>query len=42
MFQAYLFNDLSKEDVGNLEKFIKAYINTFNNHTPKWEKLYYR
>ena len=34
MFQAYLFNDLSKEDVGNLEKFIKACINTFNNHTP--------
>ena len=32
MFRACLFNDLSREDVGNLERFIKVYTNTLNNH----------
>lgn len=32
MFWAWLFNNLSKEDVRNLEKFIKVFINTLNNH----------
>ena len=34
MFWACLFNDSSKEDDGNLEKFIKVCINTLNNHAP--------
>ena len=34
MFWACLFNNLSKEDVRNLEKFIKVFINTLNNHPP--------
>ena len=36
--RAYLINDLSKEDVGNLEKFIKVCINTLNNHAPNKKK----
>ena len=32
MFRACLFNDLSREDVGNLERLIKVYTNTLNNH----------
>ena len=38
MFRTCLFNDLSKEDVGNLEKFIKVCINTLNNHAPSKKK----
>ena len=34
MFQACLFNASSKEDVGNLEKFIKVCINSLNNYAP--------
>ena len=34
MFQACLFNASSKEDVGNLEKFIKVCINKLNNYAP--------
>ena len=34
MFWVCLLNDLSKEDVGNLEKSIKVCINTLNNHAP--------
>ena len=32
MFRECLFNDLSKEDVRNLKKFIKVCINTLNNY----------
>ena len=38
MFRPCLFNDLSKEDVGNIEKIIKVCINTLNNHTPRKKK----
>ena len=38
MFRTCLFNDLSKEDVGNLEKFIKVCINTLRNHAPSKKK----
>ena len=38
MFRMCLFSDLSKEDVGNLEKFIKVCINALNNHTPSKKK----
>ena len=38
MFRTCLFNDLSKEDVGNLEKFIKVCINTLNNYAPSKKK----
>ena len=38
MFQACLFNDLSKEDVWNLEKLTKVCINTLNNHAPSKKK----
>ena len=41
MFRACLFNDLSKQDFGNLERFIKVCINTFNNHAPS-KKMYTR
>ena len=38
MFRTCLCNNLSKEDVGNLEKFIKVSINTLNNHAPSKKK----
>ena len=38
MFQACLFNDLSKEDVWNLKKLTKVCINTLNNHSPSKKK----
>ena len=38
MFPACLFNDLSREDVGNLEKLIKVCINTLQNHAPSKKK----
>ena len=38
MFRACLFNDLSKEDVGNLENFIKVCINTLNNQASSKKK----
>ena len=38
MFRACLFNDLSNEDVGNLEKSIKVGIYTLNNHIPSKKK----
>ena len=38
MFRTCFFNDLSKEDVGNLEEFIKVCINTLNNHAPSKKK----
>ena len=38
MFRACLFNDLSKQEVGNLEKFIKVCINTLNNHASSKKK----
>ena len=38
MFWTCLFNDLSKEDVGDLEKFIKVCLNTLNNHAPSKKK----
>ena len=41
MFRTCLFNDLSKEDIGNLDKFIKVFINTLNNHAPS-KKMYTR
>ena len=41
MFLTYLFNDLSNEDIGNLDKFIKVFVNTLNNHAPS-KKMYTR
>ena len=38
MFRACLFNDLSKEDVGGLRKFIKVCINKLNNHASSKKK----
>ena len=38
LHQACLLNDLSKEDVGNLKKFIKVCINTLNSHAPSKKK----
>ena len=38
MFRACLFNDLSKEDAGNLEKFVKVFVSTLNNHGPSKKK----
>ena len=38
MLRTCLFNDLSKEDIGNLEKFIQVCINTLNNHAPSKKK----
>ena len=38
MFRACLFTDLSKQDVGNLEKFIKVCIYALNNHAPSKKK----
>ena len=38
MFRASLHNDLSKQDVENLETFIKVCINTLNNHAPSKKK----
>ena len=38
MFQACLFNYLSKEYVGSLRKFIKVCINTLNNYAPSKKK----
>ena len=38
MFRGCLFNNLSKQDVGNSEKFIQACINTLNNHAPSKKK----
>ena len=34
MFRVFLFNDLSKENVGKLEKYIKLCINTLKNYAP--------
>ena len=39
ILRACLFKDLSKEDVGNLENFIKVCINTLINH-PSNKKKY--
>ena len=39
MFRAFLLNDLSKEDIQNLEKFVKVYIMPqLNNHAPSRKK----
>ena len=38
IFWACLLNDLSKQDVVNLEKFIKVCINTLNNHARSKKK----
>ena len=38
MSQTCLLNDLLKEDVGKLEKFIKVCINTLDNHAPSKKK----
>ena len=38
IFRACLFNDLSKKDVENLEKFVKVCISTLNNHAPNKKK----
>ena len=38
MFRTCLCNNLSKEDAGNLEKFIKVCINKLNNQVPSKKK----
>ena len=38
IFRACLFNDLSKEDVGNHKQVIKVCINTLSNHAPSKKK----
>ena len=39
MFRAFLFNDLSKENVWKLEKYIKLCINTLKNYAPSKNKF---